>query len=86
MNGFLLLMPQWVTAVYLAAAVAGLAGWRTPLGTRIGLTTCLYLTAFSVVGHNFNQYWGLLFAPLLCFGLARFPVSVRDLWGQSTGR
>ena len=86
MNGFLLLMPQWATAVYLAAAVAGLAGWRTLLGTRIGLTVCLYLTAFSVVGQSFNQYWGLLFAPLLCFGLARFFVSVRDLWGQSTGR
>ncbi len=78
-NAYLLLLPQWVTAVYLVAAVVGLAGWSTPLGTRIGLTTCLFLAAFAMVGQSFNQYWGCLIAPLLCFGVARLPASMRDL-------
>ena len=79
MNVYLLLLPQWVTAIYFVAAMAGFAGWHTPLGTRIGLSTCLFVAAFAVVGHNFNQYWGSLIAPLLCFGVARFPASLRDL-------
>ena len=79
MNAYLLLLPQWVTAVYFTAALIGLAGWRTPLGTRIGLTACLFIVAFAVVGQNFNQYWGSLAAPLWCFGVARFPASLGDL-------
>jgi hypothetical protein len=62
----------------------GFAGWHTPLGQRIGLTACALVTAFAVVGQEFNQYWGSLFAPLLCFGVVRFPASVRDLWKAAT--
>jgi hypothetical protein len=79
MNAYLLLLPQWVTAIYLVAAMVGLAGWSTPLGSRIGLSTCLYLMALAVVGQSFNQYWGSLIAPLLCFGVVRFPASLGDL-------
>ena len=78
MNAFLLSLPQWVTALYLACALFGLAGWNTPLGTRVGLTVCVFLTAFAVVGHEFNQYWGCLIAPLLCFGVVRLPASLGD--------
>jgi hypothetical protein len=80
MNAYLLVLPPWVTALYLVVAMVGLGGWSTPLGTRIGLSTCLYLAAFAVVGQSFNQYWGLLVAPLLCFGIARFPAALGDLW------
>jgi hypothetical protein len=80
MNAYLLLLPQWVTAVYLIAALVGVAGWSTPLGTRVGLATCLFLAAFTVVGQVFNQYWGCLIAPLLCLGAVQFPASLRDLW------
>jgi hypothetical protein len=79
MNAYLLPLPQWVTAIYLVAAMVGMAGWNTQSGTRIGLTTCLFVLAFAVVGQSFNQYWGLLIAPLLCFGVVRFPASMRDL-------
>ncbi|MBN1395951.1 MAG: hypothetical protein JW959_13095 [Pirellulales bacterium] len=80
MNAYLLLLPQWITALYLAAALVGLAGWSSPLGIRVGLCVCLYLAAFAAVGQSFNQYWGALIAPLLCFGLVRLPASIRDLW------
>lgn len=80
MTAYLLLLPQWVTALYFTAAMFGLAGWNTPLGERLGLTVCLFVVAFACVGQEFNQYWGSLLAPLLCFGVARFPGSVADLW------
>ncbi|MCD4726569.1 MAG: hypothetical protein K8R46_02835 [Pirellulales bacterium] len=84
MNAYLLLLPQWVTALYLVAAMVGLAGWSSPLGTRVGLSVCLYLAAFAAVGQSFNQYWGALIAPLLCFGVVRLPASICDLWRAAT--
>ena len=60
MNSCLLVLPQWVTALYFVAALCGLAGWHSPLGQRTGLTLCLFIVAFSIVGHDFNRYWGLL--------------------------
>jgi hypothetical protein len=79
MNAYLLVLPQWVSALYFVAAMFGLAGWHTPLGKRVGLTVCLFVIGFAVVGQQVNQYWGELIAPLLCFGVARFPASLRDL-------
>jgi hypothetical protein len=75
MNAWLLLLPQWVTALYLAAALLGFACWSTPAGQRVGLTVAIYLIAFSIVGQPINQYWGSMIAPLLCLGAARFPVA-----------
>jgi hypothetical protein len=86
MNAYLLLLPQWVTALYLVAALVGLAGWNSRLGTRVGLAACLYLAAFAAVGQQFNQYWGVMISPLLCFGVARFPASVADLLGAAAAR
>ncbi len=83
MNGYLLLLPQWVTAIYLPLAVLGFAGWRSPAGTRMALTICGYLVAFAVVGQPFNQYWGSLIAPLMCFGAATAPRALTDLWHAS---
>ncbi len=79
MNACLLMLPQWVTTLYFVAAMCGLAGWHSPLGLRAGLAVCLFAVAFSIVGHDFNRYWGLLIAPLVCFGVARFPASLGDL-------
>ena len=79
MNAYLLLLPPWATALYFAAAMFGLGGWHTRPGTRIGLTACLYVMVFAVVGQDFNQYWGSIIAPLFCFGIVRFPPSLGDL-------
>jgi hypothetical protein len=80
MNVFLLLLPQWITAIYIAMAMLGLASWKSENGLRVGMTLSVYVALMSVVGHSFNQYWGSLFAPLLCFGVARFPSAVTRLW------
>ena len=74
--------PPWTWAIYLPLSVLGLAGWRGEMGTRVGLTAGAYLAAFAVVGQPFNNYWGLIDAPLLAFGFVRSPASLRDLIGS----
>lgn len=83
MNIWLLLSPQWLAAVAFTLALLGLAGWNSATGQRIGLVLCAYLALFAAVGHPFNQYWGSLVAPLLCFGIARAPATLAELWRRS---
>ncbi len=80
MNSYLLWLPQGVAAVYFVAAMFGMVGWHTTGGRRITISAALFVLAFSVVGQEFNVYWGLLIAPLLCFGAARVPAALCDLW------
>jgi hypothetical protein len=82
-NAYLLLLPQWVAALYFVAAMVGFAGWNTPLGMRAGLTAAGFVLAFSIVGQDINQYWGTIVGPLLCLGVARFPASLHDLYRAS---
>ena len=70
MNTFLVLLPVWVTAIFFPLAMIGLGGWQTAWGTRIAITTCLYVAAFAIVGQEFNRYWGLMLTPLFAFGAA----------------
>jgi hypothetical protein len=69
MNLWLFKLPAWVGLIFLLAALWGLAHWRSPTATRIGLTVVAYLAAFLVVGKPCNGYWGLLYVGLLPFGL-----------------
>jgi hypothetical protein len=79
MSAYLVILPQWVAAIYLGTALLGLAGWNTSLGRLAGGATCLFLAAFAAVGQDFNQYWGSLYAPLLCFGAVRGPLVAAEL-------
>jgi hypothetical protein len=83
MNAFLLLLPQWVSAIFLGLALVGFAGWNSPTGQRVGLTTCGLLVLFAFVGQPFNQYWGSLIAPLLCLGVAHSPAAISDLFWRA---
>lgn len=80
MNAYLLLLPQWVTAIYLACVLLGCATWNGVAGQRVALTVAAYLVAFSFVGNDFNQYWGSLIAPLLCLPASRAPGALAQLW------
>lgn len=66
-NGIYYLIPLWVTAALLPAALVGLFAWRE--GLRAALTVTAYLCMFVVVGKPFNFYWGALYTPLLMLGL-----------------
>jgi hypothetical protein len=79
LNSIIILLPQWVAALYFCAAMIGCAGWNTRTGQRFGLTITAYVITFSIVGHYYNQYWGAMYAPLLCFGVAGAPAAIRDL-------
>jgi hypothetical protein len=85
MNIFCLLLPQWVTAIYLPLAMLGFASWNSPAGQRAGFSACAFVILFAFVGHPFNQYWGALVSPLLCLGAAQAPAAVLDLVRQSRG-
>jgi hypothetical protein len=80
MNACLVLLPVWVTVIFFALSMAGFAGWQSAWGMRIALTACMYIAAFAIVGQEFNRYWGLMIAPLFCFGAVRAPAALRDLW------
>jgi hypothetical protein len=80
MNCLLLMLPQWVTCIYFPLAMLGFTAWRTEFGERAGLVAAWYLIAFAIVGQPFNQYWGVLIAPVLALGFARSPAAVKDLW------
>lgn len=92
-NAFLLVLPQAVAAVYFVAAMLGAASWDTPWGRRVALTLCGYVATFALVGYEFNQYWGVLIAPLFALCAAQSPQAVADLirrarrgWPRVAGR
>jgi hypothetical protein len=85
MNAYLLQLPQWVAAIYLACALLGCATWNSSAGKLIALTTAAYAVAFSVAGHDFNQYWGSLTAPLLCLSACRAPRVLAQLASNAFG-
>lgn len=85
LNGWLLVSPQWVAGLYLSLALLGFLSWRGPAGERAGLTAATYVPLFSIVGQDFNQYWGSLLAPLLCLGFAWSAPALRDLFHASRG-
>lgn len=79
-NYYLLQAPSWLAAIYLPLGLLGLASWKTSAGLRMLLTTVIYVAAFSVIGFKpHNAYWGLMYAPLLAFGVAWAPAAVSDL-------
>jgi hypothetical protein len=80
MNSCLVLLPVGVTVVYFVLAVAGFASWRSDWGRRITLAAACYIAAFSIVGQEFNRYWGLMIAPLFCYGAVHAPRALADLW------
>jgi hypothetical protein len=80
MSELLYTAPGWVVALYLSLALLGLAGWRSERGTLAAGTVLAFLAAFSIVGNPYNGYWGLLYVPILAFGVVRAPAAFVDLY------
>ena len=86
MNQLLMLTHMSVRAFYLPFAFLGLLGWRGETGLRV-LFICLgYNTAFLAIGQPFNDYWGIIDAPMLSMGAALAPWAIRDLWQACRSR
>jgi len=78
-NAVLALAPGGVLIAVLCASALGLSGLRHGLASRAALTLIGYVVAFAVVGRPDNQYWGILYAPLVPLGLALAPPALKDL-------
>jgi hypothetical protein len=83
-NGLFLLLPVWVTALYLPLALLGLVGGKN--SARLAATVLGFLVLFACVGKPDNLYWGSLYTPLLALGLPWVWPALRDLWGAALGR
>ncbi len=86
MNYVVYTLPYWVSAVVLPLAVVGLGGFRSAWAGCAFWIVVSYLALFAVVGQWFNDYWGLLYAPLTVFGLAGAPAAWGDLLQTACGR
>lgn len=82
MNAYLLILPQWATALVFSLAWLGVWGWQTRLGARVSLVLAGYFAAFALAGYDFNQYWGSMFAPLLALAAGRGAGRLAWSWGQ----
>jgi hypothetical protein len=85
-NAYLIVAPLALSAIYVVAALAGAAAWKSPFGERVGITLAVYVALFAVVGYDFNQYWGIVIAPLFCFPATRFVRTLRELLRTATGQ
>ena len=84
-HALFILAPAWTIAAALGASVLGYLGCRDRWISRCGLTLLVYIGLFAVVGRPDNDYWGLLYAPLISLGLAFAPVALRDLAVRAFG-
>lgn len=78
-QAFLIVLPQAVAAVYFALAMLGAASAKGAWSQRISYTLASYVALFGLVGYDFNQYWGVLIAPLFALAAAKAPCAVADL-------
>jgi hypothetical protein len=77
--GWLLVLPPWMSAIYLPLALLGLAACTAEIAPRILLGALAYLSLFALAGHSVHLYWGALYTPLLTFGAAWSGLALRDL-------
>ncbi|MCL5746202.1 MAG: hypothetical protein M1541_20105 [Acidobacteria bacterium] len=84
--GMFMILPLWITAFYLPAALLGLGGWTGAVARRVGLTVAAYVAAYSVFGTRTNFYWGAVYAPLLAFGAVRAGAALLRLVPVAMGR
>jgi hypothetical protein len=60
-QGWLILLPMWITALSLLVIVAGIGDSRSDFRARV--TSAAYLVFFLVAGRAFDWYWGLVAWP-----------------------
>jgi hypothetical protein len=73
MNVWLLVLPQWVSALVLTATAKIWSRPQTDWERRLALTGTMYLVLFGLIGLPFNQYWGSLLAPMIAITLGFMP-------------
>lgn len=85
MGGWGLLLPLWAGAV---GAVLVTASLWSDADRHLKALVLIYLAGFFVVGHSFNDYWGLMTGPAwslaMVHGIVTLPALVRQAAGGMT--
>jgi hypothetical protein len=76
-NGFFIMAPSWILA--LAVVAMAVAWWAPRMPLHLRTSVLLYSVLFLAVGQPFNNYWGLLTAPIMALWLAYSPQGLREL-------
>jgi hypothetical protein len=77
------LPPYWLAG---GLAVLGIIGVATARHLRLALTVTGYMLAVAIAGKPFNDYWGLVFTPLLAVGLVYAMPWVAQVLARAWGR
>jgi hypothetical protein len=79
-NGVFLLLPTWLSALYLPLMLLGLLASPARAMVIISATVLAFIALFAMFGKPVNAYWGALYTPLLAFGAVWVGPALRDLW------
>lgn len=82
-TGWTMILPYAATPVLAVLGLAGTAARGVPPQLRMALL--LYVALFSVVGQEFNWYWGWVVAPLWGYALLYAPAGLGRLIGSARG-
>lgn len=83
-NGWLVLMPVWVTVVICVLAMAAVL--TSPLPQAVRWPLLAYVAFFSVAGQPFNFYWGWVTIPLWTYALIYGDDAIRRLSADLVSR
>ena len=78
-------LPASVLVIALSIALIGLTASKDNRAWRAAFIATGYMTAFLIVGRPENDYWGILYTPLLPLGFIGAPNALHDLWSSAFG-
>lgn len=85
MGGWFLILPLWVSA---AGAVIILASLWSNADLHLKAAVAVYMIAFCIAGHSFNDYWGLMTGPAwglaIVYGVGELKRLVLSAWESSS--
>lgn len=83
LNIIILALGQWLTAFWVPLALIGAGARSGPLGNRLLLIVGGYSFAFLFVGRPDNNYWGIIYGPLVALSLTFMPAGLSALWSAA---
>ena len=87
LNIIILALGQWLTAFWVPLALIGAGSSAGPLGNRLLLIVGGYTLAFLFAGRPDNNFWGIIYGPLIAVSLTFMPLGLSALlsaarWSQ----
>lgn len=83
LNIIILALGHWLTALWVPLALLGAGSNSGPLGNRLLLIVGGYSFAFLFVGRPDNNYWGIIYGPLIALSLTFVPAGLSALWSAA---